>query len=500
VFTLFLTAVMTAAFIGSLFMTLAITPAIMRLAVAIGAIDEGGYRKVYRGAIPLLGGLAVAVPFIGLALSAAVGGQVIAQYWLWFHTHYRAQFDVLFSFAGIRLEFLVLAIGGMAIVALGLIDDTRGLRAKWKLLGQIAVALFVCLSGYTLNQVSLPFMGETNLGIAVGGLVTVLWLVGLINAFNLIDGIDGLASGIAFIGAAALVVLGVVQEDVLVTLTGAALAGSLIAFLRYNFPPARIFLGDTGSMFLGYTLATMSLMGARKTEAAVIFVAPMLALGLPIFETLVSIVRRYFRGVPIFVGDSHHTHHRLLGKGYSQPKVVLTLYSAALLLAVAAVMSALRPAHPLWLLGAYALYGGTLAYIAWLAGYLRPETIKRTFERRRSNTAFQALGQYASLRLNTDDGWAQRDRLLELCCLELGIRHIGIRLRNGALLMPSTDSALYKEPDELDQEIHVKSAEGHDILIRFEFDNPPDDSMRQDVTACLAGIFDQIRLEGQTGL
>jgi len=267
----------------------------------------------------------------------------------------------------------------------------------------------------------------------------VLWVVGLINAFNLLDGIDGLATGIALIGTAALLALSLLQDNLYVTFAGAALAGSLSAFLLFNFPPAKVFLGDTGSMFLGYVLATLSLMGMRKSEAAVILLAPMLALGLPVFETFVSILRRYLRGVPIFVGDAHHTHHRLLSKGYSQPRVVLTLCAVALLLAAAAILSAFIPQGSPWMAAAYALYGATLVYIAWLAGYLRPTTFRKTLERRQRNKIYQALGHYAALHLNANNRTDTTGLLLELCRRELGLRHIEVRLKTGAQLIASSD-------------------------------------------------------------
>jgi UDP-GlcNAc:undecaprenyl-phosphate GlcNAc-1-phosphate transferase len=367
------------------------------------------------------------------------------------------------------------------------------MRARWKLLGQIAIALYVFMSGYTITTVSIPLVGALELGAGTGGLLTMLWVVGLINAFNLIDGIDGLAAGTALIGAAALVALSVIQENAYVTCAGAALAGSLLAFLPYNFPPARIFLGDTGSMFLGYALAMMSLLGAQKSEAAVIILAPMLALGLPIFETLVSIARRYAGGAPVFVGDNRHTHHRLLRKGYSQRRVVLTLYGTGLLLAAAAIMSASIRENSAWSWCSYAVYLGTLVCIAWLAGYLRPTTLKKVIERRHRNKVFQALARYAALRLNASMGSVETNLLLELCRRELGLRHIEVRMKSGGRLMVSTDGMEDDRTQASQEELLVKSSEGQDILICYEFTHAPDPERRQDVSSCLARIFDGMR-------
>jgi UDP-GlcNAc:undecaprenyl-phosphate GlcNAc-1-phosphate transferase len=487
--------VLGAFFVGCLAVTAVITPGLMRMARAVGAVDRGGYRKVYRGEMPLLGGVGIALPLIGLSLAAGIAGHVIIRNWQWVWLNHRESFDLLLSLASIRYECITLAVGGIGIVLLGLFDDIRGMRARWKLLGQIVVALFVLLSGNVLTTVSLPIAGAVDLGIVLGSLLTVLWVVGLINAFNLIDGIDGLATGIALIGAGALVALSFLQETAFVTLAGAALAGSLLAFLLFNFPPARIFLGDTGSMFLGYSLAVMSLSGSQKSETAVIIFAPMLALSLPLFETLVSIVRRYIRGVPIFAGDNQHTHHRLLRKGYSQPWVVLILYATGLALAAAAVLSAVIPEGSRWAWSPYALYLATLVNVAWLAGYLRPTALKTVLARRHRNRVFQALGRYASLCLHAGAQSGKVRTLLDLCRQELGLRHIDIRLASGETLAASpgdrerSDAAAHRE------ELRVKSAEGQDVLIVYEFEHSPEEMLRQDVAACLAGIFDQISID-----
>lgn len=487
--------VVCALFFGCLLATAALIPLVIRFARRIDAVDRGGYRKVYEGAMPLLGGLGIAVPLIVLGLVAVIAGHLIVGNWKWGFTHYEEIYGLLMSFAGTRNDFLTLAVGGIGIVALGMVDDVRGMRARWKLLGQIVVALFVCFSGYAVTNVAIPFVGPVNLGVGLGGLLTMLWILGLINAFNLIDGVDGLATGIALVGVAALVALGIIQENAYVTFTGAAMAGSFLAFLLYNFPPAKIFLGDTGSMFLGYSLATMSLMGADKSEAAVIIFAPMLALSLPVLETMVSILRRYLRGVPIFGADASHMHHRLLKKGYSQPRVVLTLCGAALLFAVASIMSVLIPESSMWSLCSYALYAGTLIYIVWLAGYLRPATFERAFMRRQRNKLFQALGQYAALGLDADgQSSVKTDLLLELCRHELGLRHIEIQAGGATTLMASGEAMTDGGTGETKEKLLLKSSDGKDIVVWYVFEHAPDHSRRYDTSACLARMFAQIRV------
>jgi UDP-N-acetylmuramyl pentapeptide phosphotransferase/UDP-N-acetylglucosamine-1-phosphate transferase len=482
-------------FFGCLVAAVALIPLVMRFARKIDAVDRGGYRKVFEGAMPLLGGLGVALPLVVLGIGGSVTGFLTVwgfdHNWVWVHTLLQDHLQPLWAFAQYRGDLMILTTGGLGILALGLWDDTRGMRARWKLLGQIAVASFVCFSGYALTDVSIPVFGPVNLGIVLGSVLAIFWIVGMINAFNLIDGVDGLASGIALVGVTALAVLGVIQGNAYVTLVGASLAGCLLGFLFYNFPPARIFLGDTGSMFIGYTLAAMSLMGSQKYATSVILLTPMLALSFPIFETLISIIRRYLRGVPIFAGDNHHTHHRLLGKGYSHPRVVLTLYLVAISLAAAAVLSAVIPISSAWSGVPYALYAGTLVYIAWLAGYLRPTAFRTIFERRQKNRLFHALANYAKQCLDNHGRCVERRLLLQLCRHELGLQYIDVRLEEGGQLMASDGAPQGVDQSSSAEVLRVKSSDDRDVFVRYAYVDVPSITHRHDVIACLAGIFDQ---------
>lgn len=476
--------------------TVVLVPGVMRFAQWIGAVDRGGYRKVFQGQMPLLGGLGIAIPLGILGLASSVAGYLILGNWMWLAGEYSPQyFDLIFSFASIREECLVLTLGSVGILLLGIVDDTKGMRARYKLLGQVTVATFLCLGGFGIDTVGLPLLGAIELGPILGTLFTIFWVVGMINAFNLIDGIDGLASGIAFVGVAAMVALGLLQQNPFVTFAGAAMAGCLLGFLCYNFPPARIFLGDTGSMFLGYMLAAMTLMGSQKYETAVILFTPMLALSFPIFETLISIIRRYLRGVPVFMGDSHHTHHRLLSKGYSQPRVVLTLYGVAVLLAAAAILATVIPEKSPWAFTPYALFALTLVSIAWLADYLRPTTFRRIIERRKRNRVYHALAHYASLCLNGNGRATKIDLLLDLCCHELGLLHIELQLDSGTVLMASSAAPETHDAPRVQERLRVKSSDDKNIFIFFAFEHVPDENRRNDVNACLAGIFDQLMLD-----
>jgi len=478
-------------FLGCFGASLALAPLSARFARRIGAVDRGGYRKMAKGAIPLLGGLAVALPILLISLVGGAAGFLIVGNWKWIWLNHNEWFDSLFDLASDRSESLAFALGGAAILVLGIIDDAKGLRARHKLLGQVAVALFLCVSGFLLQVISVPFYGTLEFGAGVGIVVTVLWVVGMINAFNLIDGIDGLAAGMGVIGAAALVVLSLIQRDYILAAAGLALAGSLLAFLPFNFPPARMFLGDTGSMFIGYSLACIALLGAQKTETAVIVLAPMLALSFPVFETLVSILRRYLRGVPVFAGDNFHTHHRLLRKGYSEPRVVLTLYLVGILLAVAAVLSAVIPEFSFWAWLPYALYATTLLYVARLAGYLRMTTVRNVLDRRDRNKRMQSLAQYGRLCLKDSMPSEKMNVLLDMCRLELGLKRLVLEVKGGSWAFASP-AVKDEERAPLAEQLLVKSSDGQDILIQYAHAKTPGNEMRHDVTTCLAGLFDGI--------
>ncbi|MBN1512552.1 MAG: undecaprenyl/decaprenyl-phosphate alpha-N-acetylglucosaminyl 1-phosphate transferase, partial [Phycisphaerae bacterium] len=300
----------------SLAATAALTPLVITLARRLHAVDPGGYRRVGRKPIPLLGGLAVAAPVLALFVLLTVGSRLLIRHWEWVWRVNPAWLNALFSTgtAGspdFQRGLLALAAAGLAMAALGVADDMIGLRARTKLAVQILAALFLCWCGYTMTFVDLPFIGTLRFGPFWGAAVTVLWLVGLTNAFNIMDGLDGLATGIGLIAAVAVAVLGGIKGNIFVMVSALTLAGSLAAFLCFNFPPARVFLGDTGSLFTGFMLAGIALMGSHKSQAAFIFLSPVVVLALPIAETFISMARRLVRGRPVFSPDAYHTHHRL---------------------------------------------------------------------------------------------------------------------------------------------------------------------------------------------
>ncbi|MBK8010993.1 MAG: undecaprenyl/decaprenyl-phosphate alpha-N-acetylglucosaminyl 1-phosphate transferase [Deltaproteobacteria bacterium] len=297
-----------------------LTPAVARLARQNGWLDAPGHRKIHRRAVPRLGGVAVVVAFFApLAGLALYTNRVSA-----------------FLFRDSNLV-LGLCVGGLLIAILGIYDDLKGADAKLKLLVQSLVAVGMWLAGFKIELFSVPVgSGVVELG-RLSLPLTVLWFVGVINALNLIDGLDGLASGIALF--AVLVLFGVAYFDraVLLSLLSVGLAGALVGFLFFNFNPAKIFLGDSGSMFIGFVLAAISVWTQRKGATAVALAVPVLALGVPILDVTLSVVRRLSRGTSPFRADREHMHHRLLALGLSHRRAVMTLYALSVVFGVGAL-------------------------------------------------------------------------------------------------------------------------------------------------------------------
>lgn len=305
-----------------------LTPVVLKLALRFGAVAAPGGRHLHQKQIPRLGGVAIAVSTLVPLIVLALLNTTMA------------------DFAGQnKLKALGLLLGSLLLCAVGALDDVRGVSAKHKLLVQLAAAGIACACGFRIQTVYLPYLGIVEMGVFAVP-VTMGWIIGITNAVNLIDGLDGLAAGVVFFAAATNFVVAMVGLDTpnqaLTALLMAALMGALIGFLFYNFNPARIFMGDSGSYFLGFVLATSSLLAPmQKTSTTVALLVPMVALGVPIFDTLFSIVRRYFERRPVFSPDRGHIHHRLLEMGVTHRRAVLTLYGVSIALAVAAVAIAL---------------------------------------------------------------------------------------------------------------------------------------------------------------
>ncbi|MBI3088129.1 MAG: undecaprenyl/decaprenyl-phosphate alpha-N-acetylglucosaminyl 1-phosphate transferase [Candidatus Omnitrophica bacterium] len=319
----------------ALLITLSVTPWVRRFAVAMGALDRPNRRKIHRQPIPRLGGVAVLAGWAGaLAFGMGVAG--------------------VEGTPGPLVPMMAL---GVLVVLFGAWDDWSDLPGRGKLAAQILIASLVFLLGIRIDRITNPFGGVLLFPEPLSYAVTVFWVIGMMNAVNLIDGLDGLACGIAAITAGGLMAAGLfVRSDTSVVVL-AALAGACLGFLRYNFHPATIFLGDSGSQFLGFVLAMTPLLDNQYKSATVVaLLLPLTALSLPIFDTALAFVRRLRKRRSIFRADKAHLHHRLLKLGLSQRQVVAAFYLGSLYLSVLAFLFVLIPErYAVILLGLLAL-------------------------------------------------------------------------------------------------------------------------------------------------
>jgi len=342
-----------AMFAIALLVTFVITPLVRRFAIRRGLVDCPGGRKVHERPIPRLGGVAI---FAGVAI--AIGLQIAGELRLgWGGT--------LVSEGSIDLRTLGVLLGMTIIFLVGLWDDLANLSPGMKLAGQILAAGVVVASGLRIEYIGDP-LGGGLIGLGLVSIpVTMLYIVGFTNVINLIDGLDGLAAGVSAIAATSLLVLAAQGNRLDAAALAAAVIGACIAFLRYNFNPASIFMGDSGALFLGFTLATISLMGVMKSTATIALAVPLLIIGVPIFDTASAIIRRVLHQRPIQEADKGHIHHRLLGRGFNQRQTVLIIYVWCIALAVGGY--AVRwAAGPIKLIAVVALFAitGIMAY--WL--------------------------------------------------------------------------------------------------------------------------------------
>lgn len=302
-------------FIAAALMSFIATPIVRKLAFKIGAVDvPKDDRRVHKKAMPLMGGLAI---FAAVIISVLI-----------FLPLDKTTFSIL--------------IGGTLIVISGIIDDLKDMSPKVKLLFQISAGVVLILGGIKVDFITNPFTSNSSLlylrWLAIP--ITLFWVVGITNTLNLIDGLDGLAAGVAMISSLSLMLVASKFGYTEITILSAIVAGSCLGFLPFNFNPAKIFMGDTGALFLGFMLAAISIEGVMKSVATIAVIVPILILGVPIFDTTFAIFRRLLNGQSVMAADKGHLHHRLLNKGFSQKKTVLILYGISSIFGLFAVLIA----------------------------------------------------------------------------------------------------------------------------------------------------------------
>jgi UDP-GlcNAc:undecaprenyl-phosphate GlcNAc-1-phosphate transferase len=297
-------------FLGSLLLGLLLTRRVRDLALARGWVTAPhSTRHVHTTPMPRCGGVAVYI-----AVFITVSTVVLAAHYLHFNK----------EFSG-RITAYILGGGGMVFL-LGLYDDIFGASVFAKFAVQIAAAVVLFSGGLRIGNLLSGWIGNHELGWFFSLAATILWVVWITNSFNLIDGLDGLAAGSALFSTVTILLMSLINHHHLLAVLTIAVTGAILGFLRYNFNPATIFLGDSGSLFVGFTLSALSLVGMQKTTTIVAVAIPIVAFGLPATETALSVVRRFVTGQPLFKSDRAHIHHKLLEKGFSHTQVVVLLY------------------------------------------------------------------------------------------------------------------------------------------------------------------------------
>lgn len=312
-------------------LTLGITPLVKKLAYKVGATDQPNVRKVHQKIMPRLGGLAIYIGFI-------------------------AGFLILRPedpYAG------AIILGSAVILLTGMADDIFELSPRLKLLGQLTAAFTVVLGGVQIEFINLPFGGVLEFGM-FSIPITILWIVGITNAINLIDGLDGLAAGVSTIGLATIGFMAMLKGDVFVMSLALILIVSTLGFLYFNFHPAKIFMGDTGALFLGYMIAVLSMLGF-KNVTMISLIVPLIILGVPISDTFFAIIRRIVNKSPLSAPDKSHLHHCLLRIGFTHKQTVIIIYAIAAMFSLAAIIFSMST---VW--GAMIVIAVLLIAIEWL--------------------------------------------------------------------------------------------------------------------------------------
>ena len=307
--------------IASLFATMILsailTPFIRLLAFKVGAVDNPNARRVNKVPMPTMGGLAIFLAFNVTNFLLLRKQYPIEQLW-------------------------ALLLAECIILATGIIDDIYELKPRQKIYGITLAALVVFfIAKIKMTTITLPFLGTVTLG-WLSLPITLIWILAITNAVNLIDGLDGLSSGVTLISCLSLLMVFALNGSPLIAIVLiTALAGALVGFLPFNFSPAKTFIGDTGSNFMGFSLAIISILGVAKTYTALVLIAPIIILGMPIFDTIFAIFRRIIKGKSIkavFKPDKGHLHHKLMSKGYTQKQAVLIMYGITAILGMFAVI------------------------------------------------------------------------------------------------------------------------------------------------------------------
>lgn len=301
---------LTITFFITLVSTLLLVIPIKKIAFKYKFLDQPNERKIHKKITPRLGGVAI---YLGVAIG-------------------------LLYLQPSHPKLMSIILGATVIVIIGVIDDKYQVKPQIKLIGQLLAAIIVISDGIIIERITLPFFGLVEFNLVFSFLITILWIVGITNAINLIDGLDGLASGVSTIGLLSILVMAIFDGDNLVIVLSTILIAGNLGFLYHNFYPAKIYMGDTGSMLLGYSISVLSTIGLFKNVTIFSFIVPIIILAIPIFDTIFVIVRRISDGKSILLADNKHIHYRLLEVGFSHRTTVLIIYGFSVLFGVIAIL------------------------------------------------------------------------------------------------------------------------------------------------------------------
>ncbi len=435
--------------VAAALVTVAATPVYILVAQRLGWVDQPTGRKRHQRTTATMGGLVI--------FAAVFGGAMVA-----------VRLDNL---VGEMLRANARYIYGLmsctaCMILLGVIDDRHTVRPKVKLFVQIVVALGAVSLGFRAEAITLPWIGSVPLPDVLSVILSLLWIVGITNAVNLTDGLDGLAVGICLLASAVNCVVAIYLGNHYMSVMMVLLAGALLGFLRYNFHPARVFLGDTGSLGLGMYLALASLHSAQKAHTVVLVLIPLFALGYPIFDTLLTIARRMARGQPLFASDRDHIHHRLLDRGRTPSRAAVLIYVASLLLCLGciAAMTANDLALGLGIAGALAL----ALFSARVLGYLEWGGWTARWTGREETRLLHAAAELARLRIQQAEGEQRLLWALAVIAPEIACRRI--TLECGGRITEWADPMGLEEQDVSAGQAFEMAA-GAEVVIRFTIDS-----------------------------
>lgn len=313
--------------ISAFLLSLIVTPIIIGFSHRFKWYDFHDQRKIHTGLISRLGGVGIGLSFLATVLCVPL------ILWLIYH-----ESDVFLE----NVHYLYLLAGFLIMLITGLVDDFHNIRALKKLILQIIAAATVTAGGFLINSLTIPYIGTLNLGLFAYPL-TIIWIVGISNAFNFIDGMDGFAGGIGAFAALSMGVIAIIQQQYNTALFALALFGSLAGFLLFNFPPAKIFMGDSGSLSAGFALSVIPLLGISRIASFGTLIIPVTLLTVPIVDTAAAILRRLRKQVPVYAPDKEHIHHKLLDLGLSERKILFVIYAMCFYFGIVSITSITLP-------------------------------------------------------------------------------------------------------------------------------------------------------------